>query len=263
VKRVVVKIGGHAIENLTNDTSLLEDLARDVSELLADATQVVVVHGGGPQIGELLTRLGETPAFVEGLRVTDEATMSTVAMALSLVNLQIVAAFNRTGLRTVGLTGGDDGLMRSTALGAQWGRVGGSPQIRTSLVEGLWSLGVTPVVSSIATDVDGALLNVNADTVAGAVAAALDADALVLLSDVDQVRIDPDDPSTVVARLTRHEARLMVESGRARDGMRPKLLAALDALDGGARAVTLANGTHPHALREVVLGQSSSTEVVA
>ncbi len=263
MNRVVVKIGGHALDDVDGDGSTLQDLAKDVESLSSDATKVVVVHGGGPQIGDLLARLGETSTFLEGLRVTDEAAMSVVAMALSLVNVRIVAAFNQEGVRAVGLSGSDDGLLTATARGAKWGRVGGAPAVHGEVVEGLWSLGMTPVVSSIAVDASGELLNVNADSVAGALAAALDADALYLLSDIDQVRTDPDDPASAVSRLTGAEARSLVESGQARDGMRPKLIAALDALDGGAKSVTLANGTHPHALREVVRGSTASTRVVA
>ncbi|MFI5035215.1 MAG: acetylglutamate kinase [Acidimicrobiales bacterium] len=262
MRRVVVKVGGHALGDTAVNAVVLCELARDVAGLRADGTQVAVVHGGGPQITELLDRLGLAPVFHEGLRVTDAATVSAVAMALSWVNLQIVSAFNHAGLPAVGLTGGDDALLTSTPLGEPWGRVGGAPRVRTALVTGLWSQGITPVIQSIAIDAEGAPLNVNADAVAGALAGALNADALVLLSDVDQVRTDPDDPATAVARLTGAEVRELVASGRAREGMRPKLLAALDALDGGAGSVTLANGTHAHALREVLGGSAAFTEVV-
>jgi acetylglutamate kinase len=263
VKRVVVKIGGHAMDDLASDSATLVDLAHDVAALRADATNVIVVHGGGPQIGALLDRLGTSSSFHEGLRVTDEETMSAVAMALSLVNVQMVAAFNHAGVRAAGLCGADDGLLTSAAIGAQWGRVGGAPRVRTAIIEGLWTLGVTPIVSCIAVDDAGGLLNVNADTVAGALAVAVDADGLFLLSDVDQVRRDPDDPESVVSSLTGSEARELVESGHARDGMRPKLMAALDALDGGAKSVTLASGTQSHALRGAVRGLTATTRVVA
>ncbi len=133
--------------------------------------------------------------------------------------------------------------------------------MRAAVIEESWANGVTPVVSSVAADASGRLLNVNADAAAGALAAALGADALILLSDVDQVRRDPDDPATSVAVLGKADARDMVDSGLARDGMRPKLLAALDALDGGARAVTLANGTRPHALSGALDGTTATTEV--
>jgi len=263
VRRVVVKMGGHALDRLDADAPVLADLARDVSLLRSEGTECVIVHGGGPQIADLLGRLGRAPAFREGLRVTDDDTMAAVAMALSLVNVQIVAAFTRAGVRAVGLSGSDDGLLTSAALGSAWGRVGGAPIVRTALLTSLWSLGVTPIVSPIANDDTGSLLNVNADTAAGALAAALDADALVLLSDVDQVRANPDDPTSGVTRLTREEAASMLESDRAREGMRPKLRAALDALSGGAGAVTMSNGARSHALRDTLAGVAVVTEVVA
>jgi acetylglutamate kinase len=263
VKRVVVKVGGHALDCLKPDAPVLTDLAQDVAELRSVGTDTVIVHGGGPQIADLLSGLGRTETFHEGLRVTDEDTMPAVAMALSLVNVQIVAAFTRAGVRAVGLAGSDDGLLSATALGATWGRVGGVPTVRTALLTSLWSLGITPIVSPIATDAASSLLNVNADTVAGALAAALDADALVMLSDVDQVRTDPDDPTSGVTRLTRHEATSMLESDRAREGMRPKIRAALDALNGGAGSVTMSNGARPHALRDTLAGVAVVTEVVA
>jgi acetylglutamate kinase len=259
----VVKVGGHALDSLVADAPVLADLARDVASMRSDGTDVVVAHGGGPQIAELLVRLGREPRFHEGLRVTDEDTLPAVAMALSLVNLQIVAAFTRAGVPAAGLSGADDGLLTSVPLGAAWGRVGGPPTVRTGILTTLWSRGITPIVYPIALDADGALLNVNADTVAGALASALDADALVLLSDVDHVRTDPEDPSSAVTRLTGDEARSMLQSGRAREGMRPKLLAALDALEGGAGAVTMSNGSRPHALRDALSGTAAVTEVVA
>jgi len=262
VRRVVVKVGGHALDSLAADAPTLSGLALDVAGLQGSGTRVVVVHGGGPQIAELLARVGLGEEFRQGLRVTDDATMSVVAMALSLVNLRIVAAFARAGLRAVGVAGPDDGLLTSRALGPSWGRVGEVPVVRASLIEHLWSAGVTPIVAPVAADGDGGLLNVNADTAAGALAAALRADALVMLSDVDQVRSDPDDATTTVARLSSADIREMVESGGARAGMRPKLLAALDALDGGAGSVTLASGTRAHALREVLDGTRPTTVVV-
>lgn len=259
----MVKVGGHALDSLAPDGPVLVDLAHDVMALRGTGVDVVLVHGGGPQIADLLGRLGLASTFHEGLRVTDAETMEVVAMALSLVNLQIVAALGHAGLDAVGLSGADGGLLTSVGVGEPWIRVGASPTVRPDVIESLWSRGETPVVCPIALDASGQMLNVNADVAAGALAAALGADALILLSDVDQVRLDPDDPATAVARLARDAARELVDSGGARDGMRPKLVAALDALEGGASAVTLANGTRPHALASAVDGSAAVTEVSA
>jgi acetylglutamate kinase len=263
VTRIVVKVGGHALESLTVGSRGLVDLAGDLHVLAEQGSSVVVVHGGGPQIADLVDRVGVPSRFVDGLRVTDEATMPLVAMALSLVNVRIVAALNHAGVPAVGLSGADTGLLRAASLGPEWGRVGATPCVRTGLLEGLWSLGFTPVLSPIAVDAEGELLNVNADAVAGAVAGGADADALVLLSDVAQVRADPDDEASSMARLTRAQAESMLDSGQARDGMRPKLRAALEALAGGARQVIVADGTRSHALRDALSGDVPVTRVVA
>lgn len=261
--RYVVKVGGHALDALDPDAPVLAALAEDVRALRARGVEVLLTHGGGPQIAALLDAVGEVGAFHEGLRVTDERTMEYVAMALSQVNVHLVAALQRAGLASVGLSGVDGATLRTAALGAPWGRVGTTPVVSTTLVEALWREGLTPVVSSIAADDDGALVNCNADTAAGALAAALSATALVMLSDVDQLRTDPEDPTTALESATALEVRELLARGAARDGMRPKMTAALDALDGGARRVLLANGTRPHALAATLAGECPRTEVLA
>jgi acetylglutamate kinase len=263
VTRYVVKLGGHALDALEPSSPVLVALAEDIATLATRGVEVAVVHGGGPQIAALLAALGVDSVFHEGLRVTDAATMEYVAMALGQVNVHLVAAFNRAGLVSAGLSGADGTTLRSLALGGPWGRAGATPLVATALVETLWRVGVTPVLSSIAVDEAGGLVNCNADTAAGALAAALDADALVLLSDVDQLRADPGDAATSLARVSAEEVRRLLESGAARDGMRPKMAAALDALAGGARRVVLANGTRPHALAATLDGERATTEVFA
>ncbi|HVB18696.1 MAG TPA: acetylglutamate kinase [Acidimicrobiales bacterium] len=262
MKTLVVKLGGHALDHLEVGAPVLADLASDVAALRVEGTSVVVVHGGGPQIGALLSSLAMPSSFVEGLRVTDDATMEVVATALSFVNLRIVATLNTAGLKSVGLSGADAGMLYATALGDPWGRAATKPVVDPTLVRDLLHLGYTPVLSSVGLDEDGGLLNCNADTMAGAMAAALGTE-LVLLSDVDQVRANPDDESSVIESLTRSEANAMLENGTAREGMRPKLTAALDALDGGASRVRLANGRRAHALAQLLSGVLASTEVTA
>ncbi len=261
--RYVVKLGGHALDALEPSSPVLAALAEDLAALGAHGADVVVVHGGGPQIAALLAALGVDSVFHEGLRVTDTATMEYVAMALGQVNVHLVAALNHAGLASVGLSGADGETLLSTALGGPWGRAGAVPRVSTELIEALWRAAVTPVLSSVAVDDDGELVNCNADTAAGALAAALDAEALVLLSDVDQLRTDPTDATTSLARVSAEEVRQLLATGAARDGMRPKMTAALDALAGGARRVVLANGTRPHALAETLDGRRATTEVRA
>lgn len=258
---LVVKLGGHALDSLEPASSVLVDLAQDVVELGARGVRVVVVHGGGPQIAGLLTSVGLASRFHEGLRVTDVATMDYVAMALGQVNLKVTAALNAAGLSSVGLSGADDSLISATAIGEPWGCVGDGLAINADIIETLWASDVTPVVSSVAVDAGGELLNCNADTVAGALARAVGAETLVLLSDIDQVRTDPDDTSTSLTSLSAQHARELLASGAAREGMRPKLAAALDGLDAGATRVLMANGTRRHALREALEGLIPTTEV--
>ncbi len=261
--RLLVKMGGHALDDLTPSSTVLRALAHDVSELMERGDEVVVVHGGGPQIAALLARVGLASEFHEGLRITSPETMSYVSMALAAVNTAVVAAMSREGLRCVGLSGADAELIVGTSLGAPWDRAATVARVDTSIIEAQWRAGFVPVVYSVALDEVGELVNCNADVVAGALAGALQADELVLLSDIDQLRSDPDDPGSALAHATASQVREMISSGAARDGMRPKMTAALDALEAGARRVTLANGTRPHAVRDVVSGQIPTTEVLA
>ena len=257
----VVKLGGHALDSLGVRSGVLVALASDVVALRGEGANVIIVHGGGPQIAALLGAVGLKSHFHEGLRVTDEATMEYVAMALSQVNLHLVTTLNQAGLTSVGLSGADGSTFSASALGAPWGRVGASPKVDTGLIETLWEVGVTPVTSSIAVDEDGELVNCNADAAAGALAGALSAQSLVLLSDVDQLRADPLDEHSSIASISGSEVRRLLETGSAREGMRPKMLAALEALDSGARRVVMANGSRPHALRDALAGTIPTTEV--
>ncbi len=257
---IVVKVGGHALHRVDASSPVLLDLADDIKSLRS-TTSTVVVHGGGPQIASLLDQVGLVSEFVDGLRVTSTETMQYVAMALGLVNQQMTAALGHAGLAAVGLSGIDGSLNRATPLGGRLGQVAGTVRIDDRLLRTLIADGWTPVVGPVAGDDSGGLVNCNADTVAGALARAIDAEVLVLLSDVDQLRSDPDDPATALGTVTGDQVRSMMSEGSIRDGMIPKMQAALDALDAGATRVVLANGTRPHALLEVLSGTGSSTEV--
>jgi acetylglutamate kinase len=262
VSALVVKLGGHALDDLGATSVVLTELAQDIQSLRDGGTDVVVVHGGGPQIAALLAVAGLESRFHEGLRVTDVITMRYVAMALAGVNLAITVALNRAGLTSVGLDGADATLLEASSLGEPWGRAGSVPKVRAEIVTALWSSSLTPVVSPIAMDEFADVLNCNADTVAGALAGALAADSLVLLSDVDQLRSVPDDERSALGSVDAATVRELLASGAARDGMRPKMQAALDALEGGARRIILANGTRAHALRDALAGSIPTTEVV-
>ncbi len=258
---LVVKLGGHALDSLRATSPVLVDLALDVAELRSNGTDVVVVHGGGPQISSLLAELGVESHFHNGLRVTDSRTIGYVAMALSLVNLRVVAALNLAGLACIGLSGPDGAVLTATAGDLPGDHVGYSPKARADVLALLWRAGLTPVMTSIALSDDGGLVNCNADTVAGALVGALGSAALILLSDVDQLRSDPDDASTSLESVSGLDVRALIDSGAARDGMRPKMTAALDALEGGATRVIMANGARRHALRDALANAVPTTEV--
>ncbi len=260
---LVVKVGGHALDDLRPRSAVLGELAQDLGEMLARGERVVLVHGGGPQIAELLGRLGMASRFVDGLRVTDQETMRVVVMAMAEVNTAVVAALSHAGVPCVGLNGADATLFAATSLGPPWDRAAGAPRVRADVVGALLDAGYVPVVSSVSVDENGDLLNCNADAAAGGLARALDAQSLVLLSDVDQIRRDPDDPTTAQSRLSVGALRELVDSGAVREGMRPKALAALAALDEGAASVLVANGTRAHALRRALAGEIPTTEVHA
>ncbi len=263
MSRLVVKIGGHALDDLSVSSVALRALAEDVVTLRGEGVDVVLVHGGGPQIAELLASVGLVSEFHEGLRVTSTQTMHYVAMALARVNVSLVAALSHHGLACVGLMGVDGGLIRGESLGAPWDRAGSVSRVDCDVLKAQWDGGFVPVIGSVALDDHGELINCNADVVAGAIAGALGATTLVLLSDIDQLRADPDDAASALSHVRASHVHEMIASGAARDGMRPKMTAAVDALSAGAQRVLLANGTRPHALRDVAHDKVPTTEVLA
>jgi acetylglutamate kinase len=262
VSSIVVKVGGHALDSLAPSSTVLIDLARDIAALRERDVDVVVVHGGGPQIASLLESVGLESRFQDGLRITSAATMHYVEMALSDVNIKIVAALNEAGLASVGLCGADASLLRSESVGEPFDRVGLAPIVNRGVIDALWSAGMTPVVNPVALDKNAEPLNCNADAVAGALAAELSAEVLVLLSDIDQLLGDVADPASAKSSVTGAEIESMKETGAVRDGMNPKMTAALDALHGGAETILLANGTRRHALRDALDRSIPTTEVV-
>ena len=260
---VVVKLGGHALDGATDLEHTLDMLASDLASLANSGTHVVLVHGAGPQISELLTTLGIPVSFVDGLRVTDAATMNVVAMSLGLVNQQLVLGLQRRQVRAVGLSGVDAGMVTATSKGERWQRAGDVTHVDTSYLSHVLAQGFLPVVSPVSASVSGELMNCNADAVAGALAAAVRADALVLLSDVDRLRRDPDDPNSAVASATVEDVEALMASGAIRDGMTPKMHAALTAVTAGARRVVLANGTRAGALANALSDARTGTEITA
>jgi acetylglutamate kinase len=244
-KTVVIKYGGNAME----DPALADLFARDVVLMRLVGMNPVVVHGGGPQISDLMQRLGKEPEFVDGLRVTDAETVDIVRMALvGKVNREVVAALNRHGSYAVGLSGEDAGLITVTQRDEKLGYVGDVSHIDPAILQRLLREELIPVVATVGVDDAGQAYNVNADAVAGEIAAALGAEKLVYLTDVAGIYLDPDDPSTLVSRTNVNGIQKLLKQGLATGGMIPKLQSCARALEGGVRRAHIVDGRVPHVL---------------
>ncbi|HXQ75069.1 MAG TPA: acetylglutamate kinase [Acidimicrobiales bacterium] len=249
-KIVVVKYGGNVRTDDTDDDPVaLAQFAEDVVLMRSVGMLPVVVHGGGPQIGSLMARLGKVPEFRDGMRVTDAETLEIARMVLvGKVNREIVSAINVHGALAVGLSGEDANLITAVARSGELGFVGDVEVVDPSLIERLLAQGLIPVVATIAADAAGQAYNINADAVAGAVAAALRAEKLVFLTDVSGVRADPDDPQTMLRTVSVDELEAMVASGAATSGMVPKVEACTRAVRAGVSRAHILDGRVAHAL---------------
>jgi acetylglutamate kinase len=240
---VVVKFGGNAM----GDEAAMAEFARDIVLMRQVGVNPVVVHGGGPMINDMLNKLGIKSEFVRGKRVTDQATVQVVEMILSgLVNKRIVQAIMDAGGRAVGISGKDDDLMVCEADDPELGFVGRPVEMNVQVLRDLYNAGIIPVVAPVATGMaDNETFNVNGDTAAGAIAGALQADRLLLLTDVAGVK---DASGEVVTQLSPEEVRKLMADGVISGGMIPKTDTALKALEEGVRAVTILDGRVPNAV---------------
>ena len=238
---VVIKLGGHAM----GSDDAMDSFARDVVLLQQVGVNPVIVHGGGPMINAMLERLGVKSEFVDGKRVTDKDTVEVVEMVLSgLVNKRIVQALNRQGGRAVGLSGKDANLMICDQTDERLGFVGTPAEMDPTLLHNLFANDTIPVIAPLGAGRNGETFNINGDTAAGAVAKALKADRLLLLTDVSGVK---NAEGEVLTELKTAQIREMTASGVIAGGMIPKTETALDALDGGVRAVVILDGRAPNA----------------
>ena len=251
---IVVKLGGHAM----GEASLMDDFARDVALMKQCGVEPIIVHGGGPQIGRMLERLRIRSEFVDGLRVTDEATVEVVEMVLSgRINKEIVAAINRQGGRAVGLSGkdarlivaekllrrvkGEDGQEREIDLGF----VGRPVKVNPEVLDAYRSSDFIPVVAPVAVGTQGETFNINGDTAAGAIAGAMRARRLLLLTDVPGVK---GEDGALIEEMTVADCERLIEEGVISGGMIPKVRTAIDALSQGVDAVVILDGRTPHAV---------------
>jgi acetylglutamate kinase len=238
---VVIKLGGHAM----GSDDAMEEFARDVALMRQVGVNPVIVHGGGPMINDMLKRLDIKSEFVNGKRVTDAATMEVVEMVLSgLVNARIVQAISEQGGRAVGVSGKDSGLIVCEPEDPALGLVGKPSNVNPRILRDLAEKGIIPVIAPLGMGENGETFNINGDTAAGAIAAALKADRLLLLTDVAGVKNAQGD---VLTELTAAQINAMIADGSIAGGMIPKTQTALDALEGGVRAAVILDGRAPNA----------------
>jgi acetylglutamate kinase len=245
---VVVKYGGNALAGASDDDAL-DLFAQDVVLMRQVGMRPVVVHGGGPQISELMSRLGLQPEFRNGLRVTDAGTVGVVQMVLAgQVNPQLVAAINVHGPLAVGVSGGDAGLIRAAPRDPELGFVGDVQAINPTILRRLLDDEFIPVVATVGADERGQPYNINADAVAGAIAEALGAEKLVYLTDIEGLRRVVDDPTSLIRQTTPDELEALIVDGAIAGGMIPKVESCVQAVRSGVRRAHILDGRIPHVL---------------
>ena len=244
-KIVVVKYGGAAM----NDPALAVSFAQDIVLMLSVGMRPVVVHGGGPQIGQLMARLGMEPQFHDGLRVTDADTLEIARMVLvGKVNRDVVSSINVHGPLAVGLSGEDAGLIIASARSPELGFVGDVVNVNPQIIERLLAEELIPVVATIGTDTEGQAYNVNADTAAAAIAAAMNAEKLVYLTDVPGLLGDVNDPASLIGAVTVDDLDGLLAGGTLSGGMIPKIRSCVRAVRGGVIQAHIVDGRVPHVL---------------
>ncbi len=253
-RKIVVKYGGAAMK----DSTLKDQVVRDIVLLSCVGIRPIVVHGGGPEINSWLGKLGIEPQFKDGLRVTDASTMEVVEMVLvGKVNKEIVSLINQAGGRAVGLCGKDANLIQARPEGREGiGFVGEVSNVKIDILQSLVENGYIPVVSSVAADDRGLAYNINADTVAGEIAAAMDAEKLILLTDTAGILEDYHNPDSLIVKLDIQEARALIEKGIVSGGMIPKVNCCVRSLAQGVRAAHILDGRVPHVLLQEIFTDS-------
>ena len=258
-KVVVVKYGGNAMVN----ESLKQQVMEDIVLLWLIGVKIVLVHGGGPEINELMDKLGKKPEFVNGLRVTDKETVDIVQMVLAgKVNKTLVNLLEMKGGQAVGLSGMDGRLIEAKVKNEALGYVGEITKVHIKPVTDLLEKGYIPVISTIGCDKNGNTYNINGDTAAAHIAGALEAERLIMMTDIAGILKDKDDPATLIPMITPKEAEKLYEDGTISGGMIPKVECCIDALKYGVRNVVIMDGRVPHSiLMELLTDEGAGTMV--
>ena len=257
---VVVKYGGNAMI----DETLKQQVMEDVALLWLIGVKVVLVHGGGPEISDMMKKLGKKPEFVDGLRVTDKETVDIVQMVLAgKVNKSLVTLLQMKGGHAVGLSGMDGGIIEARIKDERLGFVGEITKIRTQPITDLLEKNYIPVISTVASDHQGNVYNINGDTAAAYIAGALGAARLIMMTDVAGILRDKDDPASLIPHLTVSEAHKLYEEGVISGGMIPKVDCCIEAIRAGVKDVTIMDGRIPHAiLMELLTDEGAGTMVM-
>ena len=252
-KILVVKYGGNAMV----DEDLKQAVMSDVVLLQLIGIKVVFVHGGGPEISDMLKKIGKKSEFVDGLRVTDEETMDIVQMVLAgRVNKQLVTLIERIGGHAIGLCGLDGGMIRAEPLNEKLGFVGEITNINVKPILDVLDAGYIPVISTIGHDSEGRIYNINADTAAARIAGALGAESMITMTDIVGLLRDKNDPSTLISTVSVSEAPELIQDGVIQGGMIPKVDCCIDAIRRGVKRVFIIDGRVPHAILIEVLTDS-------
>ena len=257
---VVVKYGGNAMI----DETLKQQVMEDVALLWLIGVKVVLVHGGGPEISDMMSKLGKKPEFVNGLRVTDKETVDIVQMVLAgKVNKSLVTLLQMKGGHAVGLSGMDGGIIEAKIKDERLGYVGEITKIRPQPITDLLEKNYIPVISTVASDHKGNVYNINGDTAAAFIAGALGATRLIMMTDVAGILRDKDDPSSLIPHLTVSEAHQLYKEGVISGGMIPKVDCCIEAIRAGVKDVTIMDGRIPHAiLMELLTDEGAGTMVM-
>ena len=260
-KIVVVKYGGNAMIN----PQLKEQVMEDIALLWLIGVKVVLVHGGGPEISQMMKDLNKQPVFIDGLRVTDQETVDIVQMVLAgKVNKDLVKLIQMKGGHAIGLSGIDGGMLEATVKDERLGYVGQVTKVRTQPITDILEKNYIPIISTVASDRHGNAYNINGDTAAAYIAGALGAERLIMMTDIAGVLENKDDPSTLIPHITVNEAKGLYESGVISGGMIPKVDCCIEAIEHGVKNVVIMDGRIPHSiLMELLTDEGAGTMVTA
>ena len=258
-KIVVIKYGGNAMVN----EQLKQQVMEDITLLWLIGVKVVLVHGGGPEISDLMKKLGKQSQFVDGLRVTDKETVEIAQMVLAgKINKDLVNLIQTKGGHAIGLSGIDGGILEAVTKDERLGFVGEITKVRTQPITDILEKHYIPVISTVASDRQGDVYNINGDTAAAYIAGALGAERLIMMTDIAGVLENKDDPSTLIPHISISEAKKLYDSGVISGGMIPKVDCCIEALEHGVQKVTIMDGRIPHSiLMELLTDEGAGTMV--